>query len=179
MIISTLFLLLVIFQIKHFIADYPLQNSYMLGKFKGGWAWLKPLLAHVSVHGLFTFSISIFFTTWWLAIILAFVDMIIHFCMDRIKASPNLLAKYKALSGNEFGEIVRKKVMFNDAMSKALDNPQGAPGEALKAVAARADYLQESKELLKHNTYFWWSLGFDQLIHHLTDLLVIYIIVTH
>ena len=29
-----IFILLVIFQFKHFIADYLLQNNYMLGKFK-------------------------------------------------------------------------------------------------------------------------------------------------
>lgn len=32
------------------------------------------------------------------------------------------------------------------------------------------------KELQKSNTYFWWSLGVDQSIHHLTDILIIYLI---
>ena len=29
-----LLMLLVLFQLKHFICDYPLQNAYMLGKMK-------------------------------------------------------------------------------------------------------------------------------------------------
>lgn len=42
---KTLFILLILFQIKHFVADYLLQGEYMLGKFKPGWSFLKPLLS--------------------------------------------------------------------------------------------------------------------------------------
>ena len=31
-----IFILLILFQIKHFLCDFPLQGKYMLGKFKGG-----------------------------------------------------------------------------------------------------------------------------------------------
>ena len=115
------FLLLIIFQLKHFLADFPLQGKYMLGKFKDGTEWILPLLAHVSVHGAFTLGIALIFNSsmWWIFLI----DMIIHFTMDRIKASKNILGRFKI----------------------------------------------EDKR-------FWWSLGFDQAIHHLTHYFLIYLL---
>ena len=28
---------------------------------------------------------------------------------------------------------------------------------------------------IKSNTYFWWALGWDQMMHHLTHYLLIYL----
>ena len=116
-----LIILLIIFQIKHFIADFPLQGKYMLGKFKDGREWILPLIAHCSVHALFTLIIVIVFNPqlWWLCL----VDFILHFTMDRIKASKRLLGRFKP-----------------------------------------------------EQPYFWWSLGFDQMFHHLTHYLIIWVL---
>lgn len=102
--IETIFILLIAFQAKHFLADFPLQNKYMLGKFyQENRNWIPPLLAHVSVHGAFTAIISLItlaafgFGGWSALVIgvsLAVCDMIIHFIMDRIKASPFIWGKY-------------------------------------------------------------------------------------
>ncbi len=51
--------LLVVFQLKHFMADYPLQNEYMLGKFKAK-GWFAPLALHAGVHSLFTCVIELY-----------------------------------------------------------------------------------------------------------------------
>lgn len=124
--ILDIFLLLILFQFKHFIADYPLQTQYMLGKMSKE-SWIAPLISHVLVHGVFTYLIVIVFTqSLWLAIILTILDMTIHFTMDRIKASPYKLGRFKP-----------------------------------------------------EQPYFWWALGFDQMIHHLTHYLLIYIVITH
>ncbi len=56
---KTIFILLCIFQIKFFICDYVLQNKYMLGKFKSGWDFAPPLLAHAGVHGIGTLAICL------------------------------------------------------------------------------------------------------------------------
>lgn len=88
-----LLLLLFLFQIKHFICDYPLQNTYMLGKMKST-GWIKPLASHSAVHSLGT----IFIVSWInpiLAIILGVTDFILHFIVDRLKASPNLGGRFK------------------------------------------------------------------------------------
>jgi len=118
---SEIFILLIAFQIKHFIADYPLQTQYMLGKMKTK-GWILPLFAHSLVHGIITFSILIIFapTLWYLAL----MDTMVHFIVDRIKASPNMLNRF------------------------AIDDK-----------------------------FFWWSLGADQMLHHLTHYCMIYMIV--
>ncbi len=80
------FLLLVIYQLKHFLCDYPLQTQYMLGKFKGGDEWKLPLTAHAGVHAAGTLLIGLFFApVYGIAILLALLDFFAHFIIDRIK----------------------------------------------------------------------------------------------
>lgn len=120
------FLLLILFQVKHFIADYPLQNKYMLGKFKADWEFFTPLLFHSWVHAVLTLGITLSFTgDTVLAVKMYFLDMVIHFLMDRIKAGPKYLGRFKDM----------------------------------------------------YDRKFWWSLGLDQMVHHLTHYLIIYFII--
>lgn len=121
--IQLIFALLIVFQIKHFIADFPLQREYMLRKSLPGWAFVIPLSIHCTVHATLTLSICFFVNSslWWLAL----VDFVVHFLMDRIKSGPQFLGR------------------FND-LSK--------PG-------------------------FWNCLGFDQMIHHLTHIWIVYALV--
>lgn len=119
----TLFLLLVIFQVKHFIADYPLQFPYMLKKFSAGWDFLLPLSLHCLVHSLMTLGICWYFAPqlWWLSIL----DFVVHFIMDRIKSGPRYLGRY-------------------------------------------SDHTKSG---------FWITFGFDQMVHHLTHIYIIWCIV--
>lgn len=79
------FALLIIYQLKHFLCDYPLQTQYMLGKFKPGRDWILPLAAHACVHAGFTFVIALIFSPAWLAILLSFLDFTAHLTVDRAK----------------------------------------------------------------------------------------------
>ena len=142
-----IFTLLVIFQTKHLLCDFPLQTSYMLRKFLPGWAWVLPLTAHAATHALFTFFILSLYrlylgdaSVYMLALMLAAADFAVHFAMDRIKASPNLLGRFKALSAKE--------------------------------------YPESNTEQKRQNTLFWWSLGFDQYVHGLTDTAIVYFLIT-
>ena len=117
-----IYLLLIAFQIKHFVCDYPMQNNYMLQKGSDN-NWILPLSFHCFVHALFTFIIALFATSFSMAIIAALIDFAIHFVMDRIKASKKMLGKY---------------------------NPS--------------------------DKSFWVSLGFDQMTHHLTGILLVWMI---
>lgn len=92
-IILLTFFLLFLYQAKHFVCDFVLQTQYMLGKFKES-GWVLPLLAHSGVHSLATFVIAIVFVGPLFALLLAVFDLVVHFTMDRIKASPNLGGKY-------------------------------------------------------------------------------------
>jgi len=81
-----LFLLLVIYQLKHFLCDFPLQTQYMLGKFKGGDEWKGPLTAHAAVHGAGTLLVGLCFApAYGIAILLALCDFAAHFTIDRLK----------------------------------------------------------------------------------------------
>jgi hypothetical protein len=155
-----IWLLLVLYQFKHFICDYPLQGKYMLGKFKGGWDWVLPLSAHAGVHGVATFLIALCFkprSAFWIALF----DVVVHFTMDRIKASPNLLGRYKALDANCYVGVAQ----------------MAETGTAGSVALTQAEYEKNKiwgKERLKSNVYFWWALGLDQGVHHLTHYAIIW-----
>jgi hypothetical protein len=152
-----IWILLVVFQFKHFIADYPLQGAYMLGKFKPGWDFVKPLAAHCAVHFALTFAIALCYShKVTMALMVGLLDFMIHFIMDRVKASPKMLGRYKALSANEMMAILSNVPKMGETLVRATFYPT-----------------------LRSNTLFWWSLGIDQMVHHLTDILVIYLLVTY
>jgi len=140
--LEEIFILLIIYQFKHFFADFPLQGKYMLKKFEDGWSFVLPLAVHAGVHAGFTFVIVFVFTrSIAFALMLSLFDFSIHFTMNRIKAGKKYLGRWKALTGKEFPTA--------------------------------------SDEAKRGNTYFWWSLGFDQMVHHLTHYTIIFCIVTY
>ena len=121
---ENIFTLLIVYQFKHFLADFPLQREYMLKKFSPNWDFFFPLCLHCGVHAVLTLAIVIVFGIphlWWIAL----VDFGIHFVMDRIKSGPRYLGR------------------FND---------QEKPG-------------------------YWNALGFDQMVHHLTHMYLVWIII--
>jgi Protein of unknown function (DUF3307) len=106
---------MLVLTVKHVIADFILQTSWMaMGKdAKTGWA--LPLLAHCAIHG--AMAIAIFTLVaprfWYLGL----VDFAIHITIDRAK-----------------GFCVA-----------TFDIKQG------------------------QSQWFWWLIGIDQALHHLTD----------
>lgn len=136
---SAILAMLILFQFKHFLADFPLQSPYMLQKFKKE-GWIKPLAAHAGVHAVFTFVIVFGWASIPLALAMALLDFVIHFTMDRIKAGPTLLGRFKALTASEYSTAT--------------------PDQKLG------------------NKYFWWALGLDQAVHHLTHYLIIFIVLS-
>lgn len=161
--IGTLFLLLIVYQLKHFLADYPLQNEYMLKKFSPEpKVWIPALALHAGVHAWFTLVIGYAYivatrgfpaggqaaTLVWAV---GALDFAVHFTMDRIKASPRMLGRFKALSANEWA------VWSHEARSHNF----------------RVEWFERVK---RDNTYFWWSLGLDQMVHHLTHYTIIFLL---
>tara|TARA_R100000664_G_C2756434_1_gene144312 strand:+ start:3194 stop:3586 length:393 start_codon:yes stop_codon:yes gene_type:complete len=92
------FSLFLIFQLKHFVADYLLQApfyDFMKGKFERN-GWVIPLASHAGIHSILTMVICMVYTKdFLLSVCLALLDGIIHFVVDRVKASPNMLGRYK------------------------------------------------------------------------------------
>jgi hypothetical protein len=156
-----IWVLLIVYQIKHFVADYPLQGPYMLRKFLPTPHWILPLMAHAGVHGAFTCFIALFVKPE-AALILGVLDFILHLTIDRLKASPNLGGRFKALDSTNYPGV--------KAMSE---------GDFLGAQVTGEEKVQKqiwAVERLKSNTYFWWALGADQGLHHLTHYLIIYLL---
>lgn len=118
------FTLLIVFVIKHFLADFPLQTPYMLGKFKQDWGFVPPLLAHVGVHAAFTFAISIWFGIWQ-AFCLAAFDATVHFVMDRIKASKKYLGRFKPLTEETYFGATPEQLKSNRWYFYSLGIDQG------------------------------------------------------
>jgi len=115
---------MVIFQVKHFLADFVFQNVYMLRKGSPSWSFVGPLSIHAGIHAFFTLAIVLYANPALWA--LSLLDFVIHFITDRIKAGPRYLGR------------------FDDIHSKA----------------------------------YWVVYGADQMIHHLTHILICWILVT-
>lgn len=171
-----LFCFLIVFQIKHWLADYPGQTPYMLGKFKET-GWVRPLAAHCSVHMLFTFFIALGWThNFLLSLGLGIFDFVVHFIMDRIKASPKMLGRYQALTKRDFIEHAARRKVYIDRLD--IQNLTMADLAIANELNCELNELEiEWDERLKSNKYFWWSLGIDQMVHHITDIIIVFIIV--
>jgi Protein of unknown function (DUF3307) len=74
---------MLVLTVKHVVADFFLQNSWMaLGKDqKTGWA--LPLLVHCAIHGVLTTALVLILAPrfWFVGLI----DFVIHICVDRAK----------------------------------------------------------------------------------------------
>lgn len=140
---TTVFLMLLAFQVKHFVVDYPMQvPKFFLGKFRSDWGFVGPLAAHAGLHAAATFAILVGFgCRAHLAAALALLNGSVHFVMDRAKASSRCLGRWKPLTAEQW---------------VAAD----AAGDRAK---------------LRGNSLFWVALGFDQLVHHLTDLACVWV----
>jgi Protein of unknown function (DUF3307) len=165
----SVFVLLVVYQLKHFLADFPLQTPYMLKKFLPGREFIKPLAAHCAVHAGFTvaiaagYSLAVGRPAPVLAVGLGVLDFVVHFTMDRIKASPAMLGRYKAMAASEFKSA--------HSVIAQSERP-GCHHEIVNAARMFKDHLRSNK-------YFWWALGLDQMVHHLTHYAIIWLLVTN
>lgn len=93
-VISYMAWVMFIFAVKHFLADFVLQNEYMLGKFKPYPGFLLPLAAHSGVHALLTavivgcalMKVGASAEGYWLVPIMAMYDFLTHYLVDLVKA---------------------------------------------------------------------------------------------
>jgi hypothetical protein len=85
---ATVFILLALFGIKHFIADFLMQFDYMLRE-KGIYGAIGGV-HHAIVHASFTFLILVFFCSNVNTIIaLSFADFVLHYHIDYFKQQLN------------------------------------------------------------------------------------------
>ncbi len=117
---TIIFILLMVFQIKHLIADYYLQTPRMyLNKGKSyGWFW--PLVEHAGVHAIGTFVIIIITLVLTggfaitdiqlIALVASGFDFLTHFAIDRWKATkkqtPDQPAFWVSLGWDQMGHHI-------------------------------------------------------------------------
>lgn len=121
-----IYLLLVIYQLKHFLADYPLQTKFMLGKFLPFPKFILPLASHGLVHGIFTFLIALYFKPCQTALLFGAVDMVVHCGVDFVKANPTLGGKFKPLTKDTYLAATPDQVKSNTYFWWALGADQMA-----------------------------------------------------
>lgn len=106
-------ILFVLFFVKHFLADYPLQTEYMLRKSSNSYGWKLPLATHCMVHAVMTYmilltvvSLGMFSATWGVILLLVLMELVMHFVIDAWKArlcnsKPNQTAFWVALGADQ------------------------------------------------------------------------------
>lgn len=96
-------LLVILFEIKHFICDGLLQTKYHLGKFNDKFKdYFLPLISHANINAVGAMAVV---SLWYwitgggkvpilLLLEIYFLELILHFIIDRIKASKKLLNRW-------------------------------------------------------------------------------------
>lgn len=186
--LTAIFTLLLLYQLKHFLADYPLQRPWMLGKFLPGWQFVVPLAAHCAVHGLMTFGIAVVYSGRpWFALTLAALDFTVHFLMDRIKASPKWMGRWKPLTAS--GYMQAQKIVTGAGCSRReydcgdvrCDVHHANCAQHLGPECWHGSEFEtvEARRKLRSNRLFWDALGVDQMVHHLTHYLIIFLLIRY
>jgi hypothetical protein len=99
--IMTLLYLLIALQLKHFIIDFPLQTKYQWSN-KGTYGHLGGIL-HAFLHGLGTTGVLCYFTgSLEMAVLLGFLDMVIHYHIDWAKMRLNAKMSWGPTTHPEF-----------------------------------------------------------------------------
>ncbi len=120
------FILLLAFQIKHFVADYPLQNYQMVVE-KGHYG-KKGGIYHSLIHAVMTFAVLVAFdylvfpVEYTVMFAIAAIEFFVHYHIDWGK-------------------------------------------------------MQMSKQFTPQEKGFWNWIGFDQLLHHLTYIVFVWVII--
>ena len=128
---------MLLFQLKHWLAGFVLQSDYMMKKFLPGWDFFFPLAAHAAVQGVGASIIVGIYdlgAMWWAGLL----TFVLHFAMDRLKAGPKYMGRWKMLGGPQFATATDEQRL--------------------------------------HNKYFWAAFGFNQMWHHCTGFLVIWLL---
>lgn len=105
---------MLVLTVKHVVADFILQTTWMARGKDAKTGWLLPLTVHCLIHGvLATALFAIFVPRLWF---LGVIDFVVHICIDRAKG-----------------------------------------------------FFVSHFDIGPDQRWFWWLIGTDQALHHLTD----------
>ena len=145
------FLLIVTFHIKHYLADFLLQTPYMLKKHLPDWDYVKPLAAHCGVHALFTCTIACTF---------------LYLTLDYYTRW-------------EIPLMCLKVSLIDFICHFIVDRLKASPASFGRFTALSVREFPEANERKrKENRNYWFVLGADQELHHLTNLFIAWLLLT-
>lgn len=98
--LNDLLLLFLLFTIKHFVVDFPLQGEFQW-KNKGTYGHLGGIL-HALLHTVATFIILIFFVNIWWSFLFSILDGLIHYHIDFLKMKTNQITGWRADKDPQF-----------------------------------------------------------------------------
>lgn len=98
--LNDLLLLFLLFTIKHFVVDFPLQGEFQW-KNKGTYGHLGGIL-HALLHTVATFIILIFFVNIWWSFLFSILDGLIHYHIDFLKMKINQITGWRADKDPQF-----------------------------------------------------------------------------
>lgn len=80
--------LLLVITLKHYVADFPLQTSWIARGKERREGWFAPLAVHVLCHAVLMLAIALAVAPrlWWLAL----ADLVVHATIDRTKSLTGL-----------------------------------------------------------------------------------------
>lgn len=84
MTVDILLVLMAVFVVKHFICDFPLQSFPYMYLNKGTYGHPGGIL-HAAIHGAASFIILLFYLPFFIAFVLAMMDMWVHYNIDWAK----------------------------------------------------------------------------------------------
>lgn len=88
-------ILFFLFELKHFICDGLLQTRYHLGKFEPKFRqYAMPLLSHAAINAVGAALIALAYN-YKVAFYICVLEIILHFIIDRVKASPKILGRWQ------------------------------------------------------------------------------------
>jgi hypothetical protein len=101
---STVILLMLLFQLKHFVFDFLYQPPWMY-KNKGTYMH-QGGLAHAGIHFLSTFVILLFFVAQPLAAVIAFTEFVLHYHIDWGKMNLNKMLGWSPTTSENFWRLL-------------------------------------------------------------------------
>jgi hypothetical protein len=113
--VSQIFLILLMFEFKKLLCDYPIHPTFILKKFQS--ENYKAFAFHSFVHSFFTFLIISIMTDadMGLSLTLSFFEYIVHFALSLWKSRSQLMARFRPLDLDEF-LVADKKSKFHHRM---------------------------------------------------------------
>lgn len=100
--VTQIFLILIAFEVKQFICDYPIHPTFILKRFQTDGN--RAFILHALAHACLTFLICFFMTTAELPLIfmLASLDFLIDFMLAIFRSRTQLIAHWRPLDLEEF-----------------------------------------------------------------------------